>query len=71
MAPNSKIIASRIPEEILGTAWAVLEDSQRSGESSPCTHQEVLRSRPRTSVGSAKSVIAGEAPLHSTLWQMQ
>ena len=54
MAPDSKSIASCIPEEILGIAWAVPEDSERSGESSPGTHQEVLRSRPRTPVVSAK-----------------
>ena len=36
-----------------------------------CTHQRVLRSWPRTSVASTRTVIAGEAPLHSTVWQMQ
>ena len=54
-----------------GLLGQYLKTVKGQGESSPCTHQRVLRSWPRTSVASTRTVIAGEAPLHSTVWQMQ
>ena len=54
VALDSKSCTSCIPEEILGIAWELLEDSKRSGEPSPGARQAVLRSRPRTPVVPAK-----------------
>ena len=75
VAPHSKGITDCIPEEILGIAWELPEGSSRCGESSSCSRQTCLRPRARQIVATVErlrtKVIAGKAPLHSTLWQNQ
>ena len=75
VAPYSKSIVGCIPEEILGIAWELPEGSGRCEERSPCSRQARLRSRARQIVATVErlrtQVIAGKAPLHSTLWQNQ
>ena len=65
VAYHRKSTADCIPEEILGTAWELLEGSSRCGKSSPCSRQTCLRPRARKIVATVEqlrsSVIAGKS----------
>ena len=75
VAYHSKGITDRIPEEILGIDRELLEGSSRCEESSsrPCWTSLGQRSQPSAATVERlrTKVIAGKAPLHSTLWQNQ